>query len=146
MHEGWETARREHFYKPFQQAAIRKAVTNDVAFTQELNAQLSWSGAVSQVVAEGLKANLRQVKRMLNALSLRKQLAVVAGMEISDTVLAKLMVLEYSRLDRFRELNSWQLAEEGHPKHIRDLEQFAIHDKPAPVFDGVDKWTEPTTN
>lgn len=144
VREGWEAARKEHFYKPFQQAAIRKAVTNDSAFTPELNAQLSWSGAVSQVVAEGLKGNPRQVKRMLNALSLRKQLAVVAGMEISDTVLAKLMVLEYSRLDRFRELNSWQAAEEGHPKHIRDLEQFAIHDKPAPIFDSIDRWTEPT--
>ena len=95
------------------------------------------------MVAEGLKDNPRQVKRMLNAMSLRKQLANIAGLEIDDAVLAKLMVLEYSRLDHFRELNTWQASEAGHPKHIRDLEQYAIHQKAQPTFDGIDRWIEP---
>ena len=44
----------------------------------DLKEQLDWSKAVASVITEGLKGNPRQVKRMLNAMSLRKQLAAIA--------------------------------------------------------------------
>jgi len=92
----------------------------------ELRNQLSWSNAIAQVVTEGLKGNPRQVKRMLNALLLRKKLADVAKISMRDEVLAKLMVLEYSHLPRFYELNDWQAREEGRPSTLRMLEAAAL--------------------
>ena len=59
------------------------------------------------MIADGLKGNPRQVKRFLNALLLRRQLARVARLEkaIRTDVLVKLMVLEYTyEPDRFTEL------------------------------------------
>ncbi len=63
---------------------------------------------------------------MLNALLLRKKLADVAKIEIRDEVLAKLMVLEYSHLARFYELNDWQVREEGRPTRLKKLEEAAL--------------------
>src|SRR5208283_2464264 len=93
-----------------------------------LKEQLDWSTAVASVVTEGLKGNPRQVKRMLNAMSLRKQLASVAQISIKEEVLAKLMVLEYSNLPLFHELNQWQAAEKGVPAKLRTLEEQALKD------------------
>lgn len=75
------------------------------------------------MITEGLKGNPRQVKRMLNAMLLRKRLAGVAGIDIRDEVLAKLMVLEYAHWPRFRELNDWQAAEGGRPEKLKRLEE-----------------------
>jgi len=70
----------------------------------QLRRELAWSNAISTALAEGMKGNPRQVKRMLNAMVLRRELAQTAGITISDDVLAKLMVLEYLQPELFLEL------------------------------------------
>jgi hypothetical protein len=93
---------------------------------KELLAQLAWSNAIADVVTDGLKGNPRQVKRMLNALALRKQLAAVAQIPIRDDALAKLMVLEYANPTLFQELSNWQAVEGGFPENLQSLERAAI--------------------
>ena len=58
------------------------------------------------LMADGLKGNPRQVKRFLNALMLRKELASVAGLEqaIETNKLVKLMILEYVEPELFVDL------------------------------------------
>lgn len=122
----WSAKRSSNFYAAYQQGSIQEALGAEGAITGELERQLSWSNAIAQVITEGLKGNPRQVKRMLNAMLLRKQLAKVAGIEIRDEVLAKLMVLEYAHWARFQELNDWQAGEDGRPEKLKRLEEWAL--------------------
>jgi hypothetical protein len=63
------------------------------------------------------------VKRFLNALLLRKQLAQVARLtNIRDGVLVKLMILEYAHTDLFTQLFAWQSQQDGRPRQIAELE------------------------
>lgn len=123
--DGWTTGRKRDFYAAYQHGAIREALGGR-ELPKELERQLFWSNAIALVITEGLKGNPRQVKRMLNAMLLRKKLAEVAKIEIKDEVLAKLMVLEYTQLDRFYQLNNWQAGEGGFPANLKKLEEHAL--------------------
>ena len=145
----WRDTRAQNIYAPFTADSIQKALTGGAQLPPLLQEQLDWSKAVASVITEGLKGNPRQVKRMLNAMSLRKQLAVVAKISIREEVLAKLMVLEYSNLPLFQELNQWQAAEKGVPSKLRALEDLALKeeddDSEATVpEDGLVKWRTPS--
>lgn len=143
----WAEKRRGNFYAAYQHGAIKEALGGDDAIKEELGRQLSWSNAIALVITEGLKGNPRQVKRMLNAMLLRKQLARVAGIDIRDEVLAKLMVLEYAHWARFQELNDWQSAENGRPERLKRLEAWAIAeegDRKAKLDDALGAWNTPS--
>jgi hypothetical protein len=127
--EHWTEKRRTNFYAAYQHGAIKEALGNDEAISGELERMLSWSNSIALVITEGLKGNPRQVKRMLNAMLLRKRLAQVAGISIKDEVLAKLMVLEYAHERRLRELNNWQATKGGYPEELKELEQWALSDE-----------------
>jgi len=135
----WRDTRAQNIYAPFTADSIQKALTGGAQLPPLLQEQLDWSKAVASVITEGLKGNPRQVKRMLNAMSLRKQLAVVAKISIREEVLAKLMVLEYSNLPLFQELNQWQAAEKGVPSKLRALEDLALKEEDDDV-----KWRTPS--
>lgn len=90
--------------------------------SQELEAQITLSRMISPSLADILKGNPRQTKRLLNALLLRHQLAEVAGLQIEWTVLVKLMVLEYVKTDLFSELYHMQARQQGTPKEISAME------------------------
>jgi len=124
--EHWRTDRKENLYAAYQQGAISSALGGSGAMPQDLSARLAWSSAIADVVTDGLKGNPRQVKRMLNAMALRKQLADIAQIRILDEVLAKLMVLEYSNLSLFQQLNQWQSAASGFPQQLKELEEAAL--------------------
>jgi hypothetical protein len=85
---------------------------------------------------------------MLNAMSLRKQLASVAKISIKEEILAKLMVLEYSNLPLFQELNQWQAAEKGVPSNLNTLENEALKEEGGAETtlpdDGLAKWRTPS--
>jgi hypothetical protein len=121
----WREARAQNVYAAFTAEAVQKAL-KDTELPPVLKDQLDWSKAVASVITDGLKGNPRQVKRMLNAMSLRRQLASIAQISIKEEVLAKLMVLEYSNLALFHELNQWQAAEKGMPAKLRALEDHAL--------------------
>ncbi len=121
----WREARAQNVYAAFTAEAVQEAL-KDTELPPVLKDQLDWSKAVASVITDGLKGNPRQVKRMLNAMSLRRQLATIAQISIKEEVLAKLMVLEYSNLPLFHELNQWQAAEKGMPAKLKALEDQAL--------------------
>jgi hypothetical protein len=143
----WQASRKKNMYAAYRQGAVCEALGTPDAVPAELLKQLAWSNAIADVVTEGLKGNPRQVKRMLNAMALRKQLATVATIPIRDDVLAKLMVLEYSNLPLFQQLNQWQASANGFPEKLKALELAAIENSatPLPGGDGASKeWETPT--
>ena len=84
---------------------------------------LTFCSTSAPLITEGLKGNPRQVKRFLNAFTLRKRLAEVAKLQhIRDEVLVKLMVLEYGHPRQYQQLYEWQAAAEGFPREIQNLE------------------------
>jgi hypothetical protein len=77
-----------------------------------------------------LKGNPRQVKRFLNALLLRKELARVAKLDhIRDDVLVKLMILEYAHSELFTQLFIWQSQQNGYPKELEQIEDILANSK-----------------
>lgn len=82
---------------------------------------------VARLVASGLKGNPRQVKRFLNAFELRRGVVRRRGLQgtIDDGVLAKLAVLEYAHLRRFRTLYEWQAVADGRPLQLAEAERIA---------------------
>ena len=135
-----------NFYAAFGLAGIREALGRETPLPVPLEKQLAWSNSVAPVITDGLEGNPRQVKRMLNAIFLRTQLAEVAKLSIRDEVLAKLMVLEYSNEDLFKQLNKWQAAEGGLPSKLRMLEDAALQgNELATANEDVPKeWTTPS--
>ena len=99
-----EKARIANRYGTFGYGGIKAALDREP--NDELVQALTLSKAAAPLIADGLKGNPRQVKRFLNALLLRRQLAQVAGLAdgIRTDVLVKLMVLDYVEPDRFTEL------------------------------------------
>ena len=143
----WQESRKKNMYAAYRQGSICEALGSADAVPAELLKQLAWSNSIADVVTEGLKGNPRQVKRMLNAMALRKQLATVATIQIRDDVLAKLMVLEYANLPLFQQLSQWQAAANGFPERFKALELAAIENSgiPLPGGDGASKeWETPT--
>lgn len=144
----WRNTRAQNIYAPFTAEAIQKALPSGTQLPVALKEQLDWSKAVASVITEGLKGNPRQVKRMLNAMSLRKELAAIAKISIKEEILAKLMVLEYSNLPLFQDLNQWQAAEKGVPAKLKKLETEALTEEDASdttaTDDGLAKWRTPS--
>lgn len=88
---------------------------------------LTFCSTSAPLITEGLKGNPRQVKRFLNAFTLRKRLAEVAKLQhIRDEVLVKLMVLEYGHPRQYQQLYEWQAAAEGFPREIQNLESIVF--------------------
>jgi hypothetical protein len=136
----WQTQRSSNFYAAYRYDAIKNALGTRI--NNELERQLIWSNSVAQAITEGLKGNPRQVKRMLNAMLLRKKLAEVAKLPIRDDILAKLMVLEYTNLNLFKQLNNWQTSEKGFPIKLKQLED-AIREDIEVSDDTLKEWQKP---
>jgi len=81
--------------------------------------------ALVPLIAQSLYGNPRQIKRFLNTYTLRKRLANVAALkDFNDTILAKLMILEYTELNLFKKLFDWQTSQKGSPGQIGELEDI----------------------
>lgn len=117
-----EESRTKNRYASFGYASVRTAL-KDTALKSDLTASLTLAAASAPLIADGLKGNPRQVKRFLNALLLRKELARVAKLDnIRDGVLVKLMILEYVHTELFTQLFTWQSRQNGYPREIANLE------------------------
>jgi hypothetical protein len=79
------------------------------------------------LITQSLYGNPRQIKRFLNTYTLRQRLANVASLSnFNDSILAKLMILEYSELKLFKQLFEWQINQDGLPDEIKILEENCI--------------------
>lgn len=104
-------------------AGIRNAL--DTAEQQQISESLTRLPALVPVITQVLYGNPRQIKRFLNKLTLRQRLASVAKLSgFNDSVLVKLMVLEYSEPQLFKQLYDWQIQHKGLPPHLKQLESI----------------------
>ena len=79
------------------------------------------------LITQSLYGNPRQIKRFLNTYTLRQRLADVASLSnFNDSILAKLMILEYSELKLFKQLFEWQINQDGLPEEIKEIEKHCI--------------------
>jgi len=112
-------------YSVFGYGAIKAALNN--VLPDELDASLKFCEISASLITEGLKGNPRQVKRFLNAYVLRMRLAKIAHLDsIEDSVLVKLMILEYVDPTLFNNLSSMQSQQEGFPKQIKEMEKILL--------------------
>lgn len=117
-----DAKRSTNRYSSFGYLDVR-AVLGGKELEPHLSEALSFSIGIAPLIADGLKGNPRQVKRFLNALMLRKDLARVARLgNIKDSILVKLMILEYAHTDLFTQLFVWQSNQNGFPKEISEFE------------------------
>lgn len=118
---GAHSMRRANRYGAFGYGSVKAALSDSVP--APLASHLTLAVAVSPLMADGLKGNPRQVKRFLNALMLRKELARVAGLEstIKTDKLVKLMILEYVEPDLFVDLFN-RIDADGHVALLEQLE------------------------
>lgn len=89
------------------------------------------SDQLHQLLADGTEGNPRQIKRFLNALLLRREIAIARGLElkIELPVLAKLMLAEYFKDDFYSNLETLVFKhQDGAPAELVALEKEA---KPA---------------
>lgn len=76
------------------------------------------------IVHEKTKGNPRRIKRFLNDLSIRQNIAAKRGITLDPTAIAKLMILEAYFAEEFRTLAGW-LSNNSLRDNIRELERQA---------------------
>ncbi|MFL0584305.1 P-loop NTPase fold protein [Solibacillus silvestris] len=95
---------------------------------EDFELQLDVFSKVAEIIASTLKGNPRQAKRFLNTFYIRKRLSELQALQLDLSILAKLMVLEYTHVDLFRELYVWHVKNEGYARELEDLINFSIED------------------
>ncbi|MEI0738815.1 P-loop NTPase fold protein [Paenibacillus sp. JTLBN-2024] len=96
---------------------------------EDFELQLDVFGRVADVISTTLKGNPRQAKRFLNTFYIRKKLSEIQNLELDLGILAKLMVLEYTNLDLFREIYSWHVKNEGFARELAPLEKYILDEE-----------------
>lgn len=119
---------------------FKKNISNEVI--EALNEELMITEQINDLLYDFLKGNPRQVKRFINALLLRIKLARLRGVELKKQLLAKLMALEYMRLDQFKMLADWQSSQSGLSKEIKELEALVKETDPKTENDDHKKWLQ----
>jgi predicted KAP-like P-loop ATPase len=118
--------RVDNRFRSFGFANVKEAL-GQTAMPSRLHDALSLLAVAATLITECLKGNPRQVKRFLNAYTLRRKLAEVAKMDtLRDEVLIKLMLLEYAEPSRFKDLAKWQEEDRGYPKKLKALEETIL--------------------
>jgi len=121
--DSFQQFRMKNRYSVFGLAAIKDILTPDEQ--QLLSKSLISIPALVPIITQTLDGNPRRVKRFLNTLVLRQRLAAVAKVaDFNDAILAKLMVLEYSELQLFKQVFDWQVSQKGIPAQMKQLEEI----------------------
>ncbi|GEN56393.1 hypothetical protein GCM10012290_07790 [Halolactibacillus alkaliphilus] len=95
---------------------------------EDFEVQLDIFNRVAEIIASTLKGNPRQAKRFLNTFYIRKRLSEIQGLKLDLSILAKLMVLEYTHIELFRELYVWHVKSEGYARELEDLIKFPLEE------------------
>ena len=132
-----ESQRTKNRYAVFGYGAIEQVFGK---LPDDLASALALCAQAAPLITEGLKGNPRQIKRFLNAFSLRQQLAAVAKLTtIRPDVLVKLMILEYANDKHFRQLYDWQASQDGHPAQIASMEAAVVTEDPKDKLESISK-------
>jgi predicted KAP-like P-loop ATPase len=106
--------------------AINNAIT-DPTEQQQAREALMLAKQISPMISDGTNGNPRQIKRFINSLMLRKQIAQARGFgqEITLNVLSKIMLAESFNTEFYRQLNIWVAnSSNGNVKELTELEKL----------------------
>lgn len=106
--------------------AINNAIT-DPTEQQQAREALMLAKQISPMISDGTNGNPRQIKRFINSLMLRKQIAQARGFgqEITLNVLSKIMLAESFNIEFYRQLNIWvSNSSNGKVKELTELEKL----------------------
>lgn len=106
--------------------AINNAIT-DPTEQQQAREALMLAKQISPMISDGTNGNPRQIKRFINSLMLRKQIAQARGFgqEITLNVLSKIMLAESFNTEFYRQLNIWVAnSSNGKVKELTELEKL----------------------
>ncbi|ADR35243.1 KAP P-loop domain protein (plasmid) [Sulfuricurvum kujiense DSM 16994] len=106
--------------------AINNAIT-DPTEQQQAREALMLAKQISPMISDGTNGNPRQIKRFINSLMLRKQIAQARGFgqEITLNVLSKIMLAENFNTEFYRQLNIWvSNSSNGKVKELTELEKL----------------------
>lgn len=92
---------------------------------QGLAENLALAQRLAPVLTAGLSGNPRQCKRFLNTLLVRGRMAKSREVDLAQTVLAKLILVEYFKPEWFKRLAELQAAQGGKPIELAALETKA---------------------
>lgn len=109
------------------------------AVPPQLDQSFGLSERIAPVICSGLKGNPRQIKRFLNTLLIRVEMAERLGLELRMDVLAKLMLVEYFHKSEFKDLFRWQQRIDGAMPEIAAIEQGHTDKIPG---DASKKWVD----
>ncbi len=123
----FRTACTELLARALADIAFRVTATNaheviGKALTGPMKKDLALAAQVRRVVAMSVDGNPRQIKRYLNAFRLRLIMAQARNVTLDPRVAAKLMLLEYFRLEAFRTVARWQAAHDGRAVELAAVE------------------------
>jgi len=107
-------------------AAVSSKLVNP---SLELQENLDLAERIAPVLFAGLNGNPRQCKRFLNTLLLRLGMATARRMKLKQSLLAKLMLLEYFRPESFKKLAKSQSEQDGRPRELRDAESLTSNEQ-----------------
>lgn len=120
---------REAIQKPWLDNSLSATVLDDVISDelerQKIREAFNLAKQISPMINDGTSGNPRQIKRFINSLMLRKQIAHARGFgsEINLNVLAKIMLAENFHPEFYRKLNNWtSISLDGKPKELRSVD------------------------
>lgn len=108
--------------KEFRVTAVNAHEFIGEPLTEDMKKDLALASQVRRVVEMSVDGNPRQVKRYLNAFRLRLLMAAARGITLDPRVAAKLMLLEYFRLETLRTIARWQATYDGKPIELGLIE------------------------
>ena len=153
FHKLVEEANQRRAADPYGEA-MNIGVVHEVlkdAVDETLQAALEVAAAVAGPLSDGLglRGNPRQLKRFLNKLEMRLELAKKRGLEddVRPQVLAKLMVLEELAFPAFERLFIWQSEHDGVAPHLDIAEAVARGEKrkASPERAAAEEWASQPT-
>lgn len=132
--------RSSHYLAVAMNIGIARECLGEQGLTSEAERDFELIGRTARLLSSGLKGNPRQVKRFLNMLLLRRVTANRRGLDIDDSVLTKLAVLEYTQVRHFQTLHRWQSQSDGYPPEIRRGEDIIAGRATETDFPDLAEW------
>lgn len=83
---------------------------------------------LSAVLASGLNGNPRHCKRFLNSLYMRLEMAKYKNLDLDRKVLAKIMMLEYFKVQLFKKIAELEYSSNGSKVALKELETDDMSD------------------
>ncbi|MFW6026480.1 MAG: P-loop NTPase fold protein [Candidatus Woesearchaeota archaeon] len=106
----------------------------------DFNKYLELFNKIADIISYTLKGNPRQTKRFLNTYFLRKRLSEIQGIDLNASILAKLMVLEYTNKRLFKKVYNWQFQNKGIASELGKIQRVILEEDEEAKSKFDDQW------